>query len=311
MAQSSGWRGVLRSLAVTVFAAALGLAGCNSKEPAKPEDVQARENEPPKVAGVPAAGNPDPTKPDASPPPNDEQHQPFAKVTRRADDPPQEMQPPPDTTVAGKSVGKLYTEVVRLWDTIRFVNPQGQHLEYTAVLDTDLGVIEIALRPDLAPNHVRSFVALARAGYYDGLFFDRIRSEKAEDQGEQVLQSVEAGCPMGTGEAGFGHIGYWLQPEFPKPEAKVFHESGTVGACHGNEADTAACRFYITLSPAPTLDGNYTVFGKVIRGMDVVEKVFVQPHIEDEQDDGGSHRPKTPVVIRKVTIQTHPSGASN
>jgi cyclophilin family peptidyl-prolyl cis-trans isomerase len=221
------------------------------------------------------------------------------------------VQPPPDRTAAGKSVGKLYTEVVRLWDTIRFVNPQGQRLEYGATLDTDLGTIEIALRPDLAPNHVRSFVALARAGYYQGLCFERIRDEKADDQPDKILQCVEAGCPLGTGEPGFGSIGYWLSPEFPKPEAKVSHEEGTVGACHGNEADSAACRFYITLCPAPTLDGNYTIFGKVTRGLDVAKKIFAQPHVEDEQDDGGSHRPKTPVVIRSVTVHVHAAGSSN
>ncbi len=307
---SNGWRRVLRPLAAAAFVGVLGMAGC-SKEPAHTDDApKGGDSATASVAAGPATGTTDPTKPEDLPPPNDEQHQPFAKATRRAEDPPPEMQPPPDRTISGKSVGKVYTEVVRLWDTIRFVNPQGQRLEYGATLDTDLGAIEIALRPDLAPNHVRSFVALARAGYYDGLCFDRIRDEKADDQPDKVLQSIEAGCPLGTGEPGFGSIGYWLNPEFPKAEAKVTHEEGTVGACHGNEADTAACRFYITLCPAPILDGNYTIFGKVTRGLDVAKKIFAQPHVEDEQDDGGSHRPKTPVVIRSVIIHVHPAGAS-
>ncbi len=306
---SKCWRSALRPLAAAALVGALGLAGCGKKA-ANPDNAQKPgEPAPPPVAAVapPATGSASPQPEDLPPPPNDEQHLPFAKATRRAEDgAPPEMQPPPDLTMAGKSVGKLYTEVIRLWDTIRFVNPQGQRLEYAATIETDLGSIEIALRPDLAPNHVRSFVALARAGYYEGLCFERLREEKAEDQSDLIVQCIEAGCPRGTGEAGSGSIGYWLNPEFPRPEAKVTHEEGTVGACHGSEADTAACRFYITLCPAPALDGNYTIFGKVTRGLDVAKKIFAQPHVEDEQDGEGSHRPRDPVVIRKVAIHSHP-----
>jgi cyclophilin family peptidyl-prolyl cis-trans isomerase len=307
------WRCPLRPLAAAILAGALGLAGCG-KEAANPENArQTGGTEATGVAAVtPPAHDPDPTRPeDLGPPPNDEQHLPFAKATRSADNPPDETQPPPDTTAAGKSVGKLYTEVVHLWDTIRFVNPRGQRLEYAASLETDLGAIDIALRPDLAPSHVRSFVALARAGYYDGLCFDRVREEKAEDQPNAVVQCIEAGCPRGTGEAGSGSIGYWLLPEFPSPEAKVVHEAGTVGACRGGEPDTGACRFYITLGPAPALDGNCTIFGKVTRGMDVAKQIFLQPHVEDDQDVEGSHRPRSPVLIRKAIVHVHPAGGSN
>jgi cyclophilin family peptidyl-prolyl cis-trans isomerase len=307
--RSKDWRRALRSLAAAALVGGLSLIGC-SKQPAAPEaagggggDTSAR--------ATPAAKPGEPAAEDLPPPPNDERHQPFAKATRRADDPPPEVQRPPDQTASGKSVARLYSEVVRLWDTIRFTDPRGQHLDYTATIETDLGTIEIALRPDLAPNHVRNFVALARAGYYDGLFFDRIRHDEAEDQpGKPVLDAVEAGCPLGTGEPGYGSIGYWLNPEFPDANAKVTHEEGTVGACHGNEADTAACRFYITLSPAPFLDGNYTIFGKVTRGLDVARKIFDQPYI-DEQEGGGSYRPDKPVVIRKVTVQARPAGGSS
>ncbi|HEY7313031.1 MAG TPA: peptidylprolyl isomerase [Gemmataceae bacterium] len=243
---------------------------------------------------------------DKIPPPQDGQHEPFDKVTRGGDDPPPNSNPPPDRTVSGKSVYKVYKEVTQLWDTIRFVTPDGKRLNYSVTVETDLGNIEIDLRPDLAPNHVRNFVALARAGYYDDLFFDRICHEEEEIEKDkvQVLDSIEAGCPLGTGEPGNGSIGYWLKPEFPKADAKVSHGPGTVGACHAIEADTAACRFYITLCDAPFLDGNFTVFGKVTQGLDVARKIAVQPIIVDDQDTEGSHRPEKPIKIRKVTIHT-------
>ena len=189
------------------------------------------------------------------------------------------------------------------WDSIPLVDDDGKLIPYRATLETKLGSIEITLRPDLAPNHVRNFIALARAGYYDGLLFEQIVRQQDPDQPEIHLDIIEAGCPTGTGEAGFdslGSIGYWLKDEF-KPEAE--HEEGTVGACHGIEADTAACRFYITLCKAPQLNGNFTVFGKVTKGLDVVRTISLQPVRIEEQDTDGYHKPDKPVVIDKVTIQ--------
>src|SRR5205807_10337779 len=145
-------------------------------------------------------------------------------------------------------------------------------------LETDLGLIEIELKPDIAPNHVRNFVALARAGYYDGLSFERIyRAESRGDAGA-TLEEIEAGCPLGTGDTAGGSIGYWLNPEFA---AKVSHVEGTVGACRGDAEDSAACRFYITLCKAPNLDGDFTVFGQVTAGLDVARKIFAGPTTDE------------------------------
>jgi cyclophilin family peptidyl-prolyl cis-trans isomerase len=223
--------------------------------------------------------------------------QPFTEATRQ--EPPADWQRPPDLTLTGKSVGKLYTEVVRLWDTIHFTSKDGKAIAYTAVLDTELGPIEIALRPDLAPNHVRNFVALARAGYYDGLVFERTVHAKSAEQPEVEVEVLEGGCPLGTGDVGVGSIGYWLKPEFNKET----HDVGTVGASRGEEPDTAACRFYIVLSKAPFLDGNFTVFGKVSQGLDVARRIFAFPVRNDPEYPEGD-RPEKPVVIRKVIIRS-------
>jgi cyclophilin family peptidyl-prolyl cis-trans isomerase len=293
-----------RRLAAAVLLAAVALSGCGKQQSA-PSDAAQPAEAPAQLAAAPTAGAPAALPP----PPNDAQHQPFEKATRRADNPPEECNRPPDTTVSGKPVFKVYTEVVRLWDTVRFVTPDGKPIAYSATIETDLGDIEIALRPEWAPNHVRNFVALARAGYYDGLFFDRIRHEEPEDEAARPLETIEAGCPLGTGDPGNGSIGYWLNPETPG-DPKPTHEEGTVGACRGAEPDTAACRFYITLCQAPYLDGNYTVFGKVTRGLDVARKIHSQPVIVDDQDVDGNRRPEKPVTIRKVTIHTQETEAA-
>jgi cyclophilin family peptidyl-prolyl cis-trans isomerase len=306
-----GWAkrlgGALRRLAPIALAGALTLTGCSKPTPQEQPQQKDTPNTATDRGGSPASE----TGGEASlpPPPRDWQHEPFEKVTRRGEDPPEGARMPTDMIANGKPSPRIYGEVVRLWDTIRFVTPAGKRLDYSATIETDQGNVEIALRPDLAPSHVRSFVALSRAGYYDNLFFDRIRHEESEEAPGRVLDLVEAGCPLGTGDPGCGSIGYWLKPEFPREEARVTHEEGTVGACHDAEADTAACRFYITLKPAPFLDGNFTIFGKVTQGMDVVRKIFLQPVIVDDEDAEGSHRPEKPVVIRKVTIHTHETEA--
>jgi peptidylprolyl isomerase len=296
------WQAALWSFSLGVWAS---LAGCGDRtQPKQAEDGGSSRP----VVQVPTPE----TKPAPVPdkPPQDDQHKPFTEAARAGDDPPGETDVAPDQTITGKSVGKLYTDVVRTWDSIRYVNGKGERIDYTARIETDLGTIAIALRPDIAPNHVRNFIALARLGYYDGLSFERIHDEAAEDTTGTALKSIEAGCPLGRGDFAIGHLGYWLRPEFPGSEAKVTHEEGTVGACHGAEPDTACCRFYVTLAPASFLDGNFTVFGKIVEGIDIARAIFAKPTIVEEQDTG-SRRPKEPVLIRKVTIQEHLSGGSS
>ncbi|HZU38153.1 MAG TPA: peptidylprolyl isomerase, partial [Gemmataceae bacterium] len=161
-------------------------------------------------------------------------------------------------------------------------------------IDTKVGTIEITLRPDLAPNHVRNFIALARAHYYDGLVFERIIHNETP---EARLDMIEGGAPRGDGDLGEGSIGYWLKPE-TSPEGK--NEEGAVGACHVSADGVDACRFYITLIPVPAMDGDFTVFGKVTRGLDVARKILSLPLA----NEGSGQRPQEPVVIQRVTIET-------
>jgi peptidyl-prolyl cis-trans isomerase B (cyclophilin B) len=277
-------RAVARLAAAGLLAAA-SVIGCNRAEP-QPEP------EPP----APVQDNESKASPVALDP---RLHQAFAEATRP--EPPLDYPRPPEKTMTGKSVGPLYTEVKeQLWDTIRYTSPEGKRLDYRAVLDTELGEIEIVFLPEVAPNHVRNFLALAKAGYYDGLIFERTVQEKTGDKPEDTLHVLEAGCPLGLGDIGLGSIGYWLKPETSKLAG---HEPGAVGACRGAEMDTAACRFYISLDKAPLLDGHYSVFGRVTRGLDVARKIFEQPvRVDDEFPEGD--RPLKPVVIRKVTIHS-------
>jgi cyclophilin family peptidyl-prolyl cis-trans isomerase len=230
---------------------------------------------------------------------------PFADATRKD---PLDGWDPPTTTATGKSVGALYEQVKSSWDGIAFVNAEGKRIVYHAVLDTEDGTVVIELRPDWAPNHVRNFVALARAGYYDGLVFSRTVNQLSRKLNERV-ELIEGGGPQGVAGDQDG-IGYWLKDEF---DAKLAQEDGVVGASHGEEADSAACKFYVMLSTAPRLNGLYSAFGKVVKGLDVARIIAKKPaekeesgSAEESEDlEGGDYRPTKPAVIRKVTIETH------
>jgi len=260
---------------IWVSVVVMSLAGCWHKEPPAPDAGQADSSI---AANAPSL---DPHL-----------HQPFSQAT--LSDPPEDALVPPDTTMTGKSVGKLYEEVKALWDDVRFVSPKGKQLAYNAIVDTEVGTIDIVLRPDLAPNHVRSFVALARAHYFDGLVFERAIHDENPDA---RLDMIEAGCPLGQGDVGLGSIGYWLKPE---ASAEGINDEGAVGACHVAGGMDACC-FYITLVKIPAMDGDYTVFGKVTRGLDVARKILSLPL----SNESSGQRPLKPVVMRSVTIETH------
>src|SRR5262249_13025468 len=217
-----------------------------------------------------AAAKPDkPAKEEAKKPaPTQAWERTFAEAT--VAEPPSDAPQPPDETTSGKPVGKLYTEVKAKWDGVRLVTAEGKRLVYHATIDTDQGAIQIELHPEWAPNHVRNFVALAQAGYYDGLFFDLTPHQEDADHPDSLLETAEAGSPAGGFEDAGGSIGYWLKEEFNQ---QVHQEPGIVGACHGVDPNSAATRFYIiTNCKKHTLDGNYTAFGKVTQGLDVARK---------------------------------------
>lgn len=220
-------------------------------------------------------------------------------------EPPDGEQRPPDRTMAGKNVAALFEQIAGqegapgLWDKVALTNGDGTPLRYLAQLTTDLGVIEMELYPHAAPNHVRNFIALAQAGYYNGLPFHRSLHGQVDGQ---TVAYLEGGCPLGTGEFGFGSIGYWLKPEIT---GTLTHEEGTVGAVHGANPESAACKFYISLTRSPGMDGSYTIFGKITKGLDIAHTINKRPVAEDDETND---RPKEPVIIRSVTI--HSGGAN-
>ena len=127
-------------------------------------------------------------------------------------------------------------------------------LENTLYMDLEQGRVVIEMRPDLAPKHVEQIKRLTRQGFYDGIVFHRVI--------EGFM--AQGGDPTGTGSGGSGN-------KLPAEFSKEPHTRGVTSMARTQNPDSADSQFFIMLAPAPHLDGQYTVWGKVTSGMEFVD----------------------------------------
>jgi peptidyl-prolyl cis-trans isomerase B (cyclophilin B) len=159
-----------------------------------------------------------------------------------------------------------------------------------AVIDTGLGQIVVRLLPELAPGHVRYFMKLAKSGAYAGTTFHRIIRGGIIQGGDPLSKDPKRASQYGTGGLGV------LKAEFSSREFK----RGTVAAVRRpRDVDSAGSQFFICLSDQPALRGQYTIFGEVVSGMDVADKIGETP------TDGD--RAKQRIEIRAVSLRPAPA----
>ncbi|MBO4578683.1 MAG: peptidylprolyl isomerase [Clostridiales bacterium] len=149
----------------------------------------------------------------------------------------------------------------------------------------DGGVIKAELYPDIAPISVENFIKLAGNGFYNGLIFHRVIPGFM----------IQGGCPEGTG---MGGPGYTIKGEFASNGVKndLKHERGVLSMARAMNPDSAGSQFFIMHETSPHIDGDYAAFGKVIEGMDVVDKIA---SVATDYND----RPLEPQVIELMTVQ--------
>ena len=137
------------------------------------------------------------------------------------------------------------------------VKDGGKMADKIATIETDKGTIKFGLYEDKAPITAKNFIELASSGFYDGLAFHRYEPGFV----------IQGGDPNGDGTGGSGK-------NIPlEVNQDLTHVKGAVAMARAQDPNSASSQFYITLEDAHFLDGNYAVFGKVIEGMDVVEKL--------------------------------------
>jgi peptidyl-prolyl cis-trans isomerase B (cyclophilin B) len=130
-----------------------------------------------------------------------------------------------------------------------------------ATITTKFGKIVVKFFPDLAPMHVKNFITLAEAGFYDGTPFHRVIPGFM----------IQGGDPSGNGTGG---PGYTIDAEFT---TKKKHTAGVLSMARTNNPNSAGSQFFIMVAPSPHLDGQYSIFGEVVEGLDVVNKIVSSP----------------------------------
>ena len=141
------------------------------------------------------------------------------------------------------------------------------------------------LYPEQAPNTVNNFISLINKNYYDGLIFHRCIPGFM----------VQGGCPDGSG---MGGPGYSIRQEFKSPGGEIMnHEKGMLSMARSADPDSAGSQFFVMVENSPHLDGQYSSFGKVTEGMEVVDDIVSQP-------TGANDRPNEEQRIKSVTVDT-------
>ena len=150
----------------------------------------------------------------------------------------------------------------------------------------DGGVIRAELYPEVAPNTVKNFISLAGKGYYDGLIFHRVIKGFM----------IQGGCPDGNG---MGGPGYCIKGEFSHNgfQNDLAHTEGVLSMARAMNPNSAGSQFFIMHETSPHLDGQYASFGKVVEGLDIVDK------IAGVRTDWGD-RPLKEQKIKKMTVDT-------
>ncbi len=136
------------------------------------------------------------------------------------------------------------------------------------ILKTKFGEMEIVLFKDLAPKHVESFLKLAESGFYNGTIFHRIIPGFMIQGGDPLTKD-----PANRNKYGTGGPGYTVPAEF----SKVVHEKGILSAARTADPNSAGSQFFIMVDKAPHLDGQYTVFGEVLKGVEIADTIVGQP----------------------------------
>lgn len=155
--------------------------------------------------------------------------------------------------------------------------------QYRAVLDTSAGPITLAFDPAKAPEHVRNFLRLAQAGIYDGMSFHRVVKGFAVQTG-----SLDSRDPLSEKQQKLVRM---LQPEFNDTK----HVKGIVSMARGDDPASASTSFFIVTGDAPSLDGKYTAFGRVVEGMQVLDAIEAAPV--------NGETPVTRIELKSVRIE--------
>ena len=166
-----------------------------------------------------------------------------------------------------------------------------------AVIKTSEGEMVVQFWTDAAPNTIENFKKLAREGFYDGTIFHRIVKGFMIQGGDPNSKD-----PAKENSYGEGGPGYKIKAEFNDHS----HQRGVISMARSSDPDSAGSQFFICLAPVPRLDHQYTTFGKLIKGADVLEKIGDTPVARNSS--GEMSKPTKRVVIESIKVAPADSG---
>jgi len=174
------------------------------------------------------------------------------------------------------------------------------------VLDTDLGKIVVELLSEKAPRHVKNFLNLSRSGFYNGTKFHRTVPGFMVQGGDPNTRKGDIATWGTGGNVGANGVEITVPAEFNDTP----HVRGVLSMARAQDPNSASSQFFICVADARFLDGQYTAFGRVIEGMDVVDKIVNAPAGPRGAQDPEGSRPVKPVVLRKATVEKRPVEAT-
>jgi peptidyl-prolyl cis-trans isomerase B (cyclophilin B) len=198
----------------------------------------------------------------------------------------------------------LTVSLIALFSAFSVAAPQKHHrpakkahnvskkpMQDVAVIETNLGEIDITFLPDKAPGHVKNFETLAKKGFYDGTKFHRVIPGFMIQGGDPNSKDKD------RGNDGQGGPGYTIKAEFNDTP----HTRGVVSMARTSDPNSAGSQFFIVVKDSNFLDHQYTVFGKVTKGMDVVDKIVNLP-----RDSNDNPLDQNPAIVKSVKIVQRP-----
>ena len=171
------------------------------------------------------------------------------------------------------SGGSMRKIIILLWVAMLAWGTGSALADDIAVIETRFGNIELEFFPEKAPGHVKNFKTLAKTGFYNGTLFHRVIPGFMIQGGDPNTKNPDRSMH------GMGGPGYSIKAEFNDTK----HDRGILSMARAQDPNSAGSQFYIVVRDSHFLDGQYTVFGKVTKGMEVADKIVSSPR--DERDN--------------------------
>ncbi len=143
-----------------------------------------------------------------------------------------------------------------------FLKATVEEMRKTVTLKTTLGDIKIKMEPDWAPENVRNFLKLTQSAWYNGTVFHRVAKDFV----------VQGGAPAGRASGPNHYADRWVRPVKGEFRADVKHVRGIISMAHGDDPNSATTSFFLMLGPATSLDGQFSAFGRIVEGLEVLDK---------------------------------------